>query len=666
MKKFNVLLILLAFSFSTQAQLSLIEHIEYTGTANQVGNKIDVSSLGAVLKTGNIENTAGNKDIFITRDPKNGLAITQNTFGIATQDEGICTKAIGNRTVHAGHFNGTFDVNPSIFVVSNISSPNGIGVYIHAMDTFSIANHIWAKTIVPANGTSKISITDMTYDNNGNIFIVGNFSGSINVEGGTTMTSGTYGDMYFAKYSIAGTLQWIKQLSLNTSPGTKTGIPGFRSNSANTICVDANNDIYIAGKIVASTDLDPNAGVMSTFGTTSIFISKYTTNGDFIRYFKATNADTDIDEIFDMSIKNNSIVVTGVYGGLSNTADLDSSSAVFKLPNAGFEGSVFTAKYDTTFNFQWAVAMDNLVSTTNYLGKEVYGKAIAMDNAENVYVAVSYKRNIDFNPSSPSTTNVTTNNTYDAAIVKYSSAGVFDAAYPFGGTGNDEINDILVDASDNIHINGYFSNTIDIDPSGAVLNLTSTGGTDWMYAKFSQSTPLPVLWNSFNAELQSNNSVALSWSTSSEINASHFEVEKSQDAKSWTLLSKVNAVGNSNSENNYQIIDAESFVGTMYYRIKQVDIDGKFSYSLVDRITKSNLNEISIYPNPATDKLFISIPETFKNSILEVFSMQGLSVLKVNKLSKNYTLAVLSLTKGHYVIRVSNEEQTFTYKFLKE
>jgi hypothetical protein len=189
------------------------------------------------------------------------------------------------------------------------------------------------------------------------------------------------------------------------------------------------------------------------------------------------------------------------------------------------------------------------------------------------------------------------------------------------------------------------------------------GGRDGLLVKFGINAPLPVLYKSFNAQLQKDNSVALNWTSSSEYNASHFEIEKSADAKTWKKLGQLNAQGNSQIETNYQMMDDAPFTGTMYYRIKQVDNDNQYSYSTVESVNKIGSNDISIYPNPCNMILNISNLESEQPSTIEIYSMDGRRVLAEQSQNVNHKINVNTLAKGTYILRVFNSEKTFTTKF---
>ncbi len=86
----------------------------------------------------------------------------------------------------------------------------------------------------------------------------------------------------------------------------------------------------------------------------------------------------------------------------------------------------------------------------------------------------------------------------------------------------------------------------------------------------------------------------LVWTTSSEVDNKQFIIEKSIDGMEYDIIGEVNANGNSEDENTYRYMDLDARKGTSYYRIKQIDFDGDFSYSQTAFVNKSTDNDFMI------------------------------------------------------------------------
>lgn len=120
------------------------------------------------------------------------------------------------------------------------------------------------------------------------------------------------------------------------------------------------------------------------------------------------------------------------------------------------------------------------------------------------------------------------------------------------------------------------------------------------------SYTLPVNWGSFTGKRQQKD-VLLNWYTLQEINSASFDIERSSGG-SWEIIGNVTAAGNSFSRLDYRFIDQHAPDGTLFYRLKQLDTDNNFKYSGIIKISSTTDKQgISIFPNPFTDHLTISI-----------------------------------------------------------
>lgn len=120
------------------------------------------------------------------------------------------------------------------------------------------------------------------------------------------------------------------------------------------------------------------------------------------------------------------------------------------------------------------------------------------------------------------------------------------------------------------------------------------------------SNPLPVELLTFDAK-PNGNVVDVTWKTASEINSDYFMVQHSKDGLTFYDVEKVNAAGNSSSPRNYYSVDYEPYDNISYYRLKQVDNDGKTTFSNVVAVKFNNPDLISVYPNPTIGPFNVSI-----------------------------------------------------------
>jgi hypothetical protein len=191
--------------------------------------------------------------------------------------------------------------------------------------------------------------------------------------------------------------------------------------------------------------------------------------------------------------------------------------------------------------------------------------------------------------------------------------------------------------------------------STASINITTTGA-------------LPVKLVYFNAEKQGSTAL-LQWATTEEINNSYFEVERSSNSVNFSPIKKVDANNsNSNQLNKYSAIDNTPLPGNNFYRLKQVDIDGKVSYSSVVELSFSGSTALKVFPNPATQNE-ITVNYTLGSlKTIAVYSVENKLMLmrNLNNVSGNQKLDISNLAKGVYIIKLSGDKGNESVLFTKQ
>jgi hypothetical protein len=174
---------------------------------------------------------------------------------------------------------------------------------------------------------------------------------------------------------------------------------------------------------------------------------------------------------------------------------------------------------------------------------------------------------------------------------------------------------------------------------------------------------LPVTWKEVNASAKEIGN-QIQWITSSEKNTKSFEVEYSYDAKNFMTASRdIIAAGNSTTSNSYEYTHLEEFGEIVYYRIKQIDRDGKIDYSKIVNVKRSSKLpefQVSMYPIPLnTNELNLKIQTVQKTEIvININDLLGRSVFteKVNPQGyiTNHKLTLDHLQKGTYQVMIDN------------
>jgi len=185
-------------------------------------------------------------------------------------------------------------------------------------------------------------------------------------------------------------------------------------------------------------------------------------------------------------------------------------------------------------------------------------------------------------------------------------------------------------------------------------------------------TPLPVELLSFTAALE-NTKVSLKWQTATEINNDYFVVERSQDGVSFSGISKVKGAGNSLQLNTYSQLDAAPLKGVAYYRLKQVDINGDFTYSKIVAVNnKAGIiaQQLAAYPNPTSNKVTLVISNLAAATYtIEVRDLTGklllASEVNLDTKSAEVELNLHTLSAGIYLITARSAGQQLVTRIVK-
>jgi hypothetical protein len=186
--------------------------------------------------------------------------------------------------------------------------------------------------------------------------------------------------------------------------------------------------------------------------------------------------------------------------------------------------------------------------------------------------------------------------------------------------------------------------------ANTLTNFSNFAGTDATF-------PLPVKWMNFTAE-KIDKDVNLLWSTASELNNERFEVEKSIDNSKWLTIGVVKGNRTTNFVSSYKFIDVstpQDMTGELYYRLKQVDFDGKFEYSNIVAVNfdKSLIDKWNIFPNPGTSKIIIN--GVFQSGNFILYDMQGRELINADYKQFTTGIDVSALIIGFYFYRIVDE-----------
>lgn len=175
---------------------------------------------------------------------------------------------------------------------------------------------------------------------------------------------------------------------------------------------------------------------------------------------------------------------------------------------------------------------------------------------------------------------------------------------------------------------------------------------------------LPVTLSSFDVQ-KVHGSVKISWITEQESNSSYFTVQHSTKGSIWTDVGRVNAAGFSNSPIVYDLIDNAPTIGNNYYRLKQVDKDGRTTYSSIKFVVFDAGYAVLITPNPAHDYINVYLTKNNSNpSRISLFGINGSLVKEYITNQLTLKIDIAGLSKGIYFIKVLNGDIVRTQKIV--
>ncbi|OJJ19495.1 hypothetical protein BKI52_22060 [marine bacterium AO1-C] len=328
----------------------------------------------------------------------------------------------------------------------------------------------WAQSL-GSSGNSDQGDHIVT-DQNGNIYLIGLFGGTVDFDlttNKTELTSQGTSDAFFAKYNAQQELQWVKSISSDNSV------------SIAQIRFDNSGNIYLVGTFGGTTDFDPGASTanLSSAGQDDVFVAKYNASGEYQWAFKIGGSSFDFGE--DLVLDNTgNIYITGAFQG--NNIDFDPGTSTQNLSAVGTSSSMFLAKYSNDGSYQWAFSVGSSEAS-----KYMSVSGIALNSSTNELIVVGEQRGtVDYDPGMGTTNLTEANGT--VFIAKYDTNGNYVLAKNFGST---DARSLTLDNSGNIYICGsYTGSNVDFDPGTGTSNLTSQGNNDWFIAKYNSSIEL--------------------------------------------------------------------------------------------------------------------------------------------------------------------------------
>lgn len=316
----------------------------------------------------------------------------------------------------------------------------------------------WVKDI---GGTGESKLAGIGVDKNDNVYVAGNFQGTLTVDHSgisnpITLSSNGHYDIYIAKYTSDGKLLWAKSIG------------GNNLDQVNNLAVDKDGNVIIGASFSSSSiDCNPGSGVFTVNGNGSFdaLIVKFDTDGDFIWAKSIGSPNMDAGHVVTTDKDGNVIFVGSVTGAVT----IGSTNLPHK---GGLDG--FVVKYSPSGNVLWATSF---AST----GEDEI-KSVKTDSDGSIAIMGYFGSSINLNPRGTAQNFTANGETY--FIAKYNENGILSWANKIDGTSTRTVASISIGQTNDIFITGVYSGTINFN-SSTTISLTSSGSRNLFITKYS-------------------------------------------------------------------------------------------------------------------------------------------------------------------------------------
>ena len=527
------------------------------------------------------------------------------TGSFESSGSSITIDASGN-SYTTGIFNGTIDFDPGVGIY-NLTCVGSEDVFILKLDVNG--NFIWAKNI-GGNVTSSAISVYIAIDGSNNIYITGYYTGTVDFDpsvGVDSLTSSGNKDIFISKLDSFGNFIWGKSLG------------GTAEDKGSCIAIDIFDNVYISGSFFLTVDFDPGIGVfnLTSVGWWDVFLMKLDSFGNFVWAKKIGGSSNEFAESIDVDAFGN-VCAIGYFLG---TVDFDPGLGIDNLISAGGY-DIFISKYDPSGNLIWA---KNVGGTTGD-----YAYSVVFDLSGSIYVTGGFQGIADLDPG-VGTFYLSSMGGADIFILKLDSSGNFDWGKNIGGVSSDFGLSIKLDGLGNVYTTGYYSDTVDFNPSSGFYNLNSFGNTDIFISKLDSLGNF--VW-------------AVGMGGVSLDAGSFMAVNIVGDV--YTIGDFVDTV---DFDPNFAIFDLIADGGNWNVFVQ------KLSQPPTSINETTNPNSILIYPNPNNGIFNISISPQIKNAIIEVYNSIGALVYKQEVENQENAIELSNQANGLYFVKVMSDNK---------
>ena len=195
--------------------------------------------------------------------------------------------------------------------------------------------------------------------------------------------------------------------------------------------------------------------------------------------------------------------------------------------------------------------------------------------------------------------------------------------------------------------------------NGLFAAVANTGSGNQIMTSGTIGPPLPLQWLSLSASLNNNDEASINWSVE-EYDVLNYGIEKSRDGVNFKNIGTINCKGG--GSHYYSFNDRLQEDGNTYYRIKQTDINGRYSISRVLMLNKNSLSRNKLHPNPASENIILSVPKNLIGKEVVIVNAAGSVAHKRIITQQAMKIDISYLQPGLYFIQMDNESPIRFYK----
>jgi len=402
----------------------------------------------------------------------NSSGILLYAFLIETQTDASAIFLFGikvgsnNLLYVTGTYNGQIDLDPSAAsTIITTTNTNPQGVLITYNKTTGSLNN----SVTFSHTGSLMGVADLALDAQNNCFIAGSFGGNISFSGSggpIVLSSSGNTDIFMASWNETGTLLQAKRAG------------GTGADRGRAILKGADGSLYLSASFSGTADVNLDPAVTTNLVSTGAdgFLSKYAPDGSLVYAFELSPANK------MALVANDTLIVSGLFRG---TRDFNPAVVAANLSSAmANESDIYAASYTPQGLYNWAFRI------TSTGPKSISGLLLLQSNR--FIVSGDYQSNLNTNPAGSTTFSSLANksNAFFSIYQNTNGSHLFSGITGVNRTTVDMAKSVATGANGDVYTTGYFTKTIDADPTTAVQAMASAGGTDIFVSKYNRSGQL--------------------------------------------------------------------------------------------------------------------------------------------------------------------------------